>query len=101
MNPHFRKGGKAKQGSGHLWVLADYDKEESTSTTDGTIKSTEKKKIENRKSFYCQVQDTSLQANFDSSHDSSLGNDESVADCAPNEKVAEQEQDEGQNHTKT
>ena len=27
MNPHFRKGGKAKQGSGHLWVLADYDKE--------------------------------------------------------------------------
>ena len=31
MNPHFRKGGKAKQGSGHLWVLADYDKEESLS----------------------------------------------------------------------
>ena len=28
MNPHFRKGGKAKQGSGHLWVLADYDKED-------------------------------------------------------------------------
>ena len=31
MNPHFRKGGKAKQGSGHLWVLADYDKEEQLS----------------------------------------------------------------------
>ena len=31
MNPHFRKGGKAKQGSGHLWVLADYDKEDQLS----------------------------------------------------------------------
>ena len=31
MNPHFRKGGKAKQGSGHLWVLADYDKEDQIS----------------------------------------------------------------------
>ena len=27
MNPHFRKGSKAKHGSGHLWVLADYDTE--------------------------------------------------------------------------
>ena len=27
MNPHFRKGNKAKHGSGHLWVLADYDTE--------------------------------------------------------------------------
>lgn len=26
MNPHFRKGGKAKQGSGHVWVLADEGK---------------------------------------------------------------------------
>jgi hypothetical protein len=25
MNPHFRKGNKAKHGSGHLWVLADID----------------------------------------------------------------------------
>ena len=25
MNPHFRKGNKAKHGSGHLWVLADLD----------------------------------------------------------------------------
>ena len=23
MNPNFRKGGRAKQGSGHVWVLAD------------------------------------------------------------------------------
>ena len=28
MNPHFRKGNKAKHGSGHLWVLADIDEEE-------------------------------------------------------------------------
>merc|ERR1719232_1175030 len=25
MNPHFRKGNKAKHGSGHLWVLADIE----------------------------------------------------------------------------
>ena len=30
MNPHFRKGNKAKHGSGHLWVLADYDAEAET-----------------------------------------------------------------------
>ena len=23
MNPNFRKGGRAKQGTGHVWVLAD------------------------------------------------------------------------------
>ena len=23
MNPNFRKGGRAKQGSGHVWILAD------------------------------------------------------------------------------
>ena len=28
MNPHFRKGNKAKHGSGHLWVLADLDDQE-------------------------------------------------------------------------
>ena len=28
MNPHFRKGNKAKHGSGHLWVLADIDEED-------------------------------------------------------------------------
>ena len=27
MNPHFRKGNKAKHGSGHLWVLADIDED--------------------------------------------------------------------------
>ena len=28
MNPHFRKGNKAKHGSGHLWVLADIEEDQ-------------------------------------------------------------------------
>ena len=32
MNPHFRKGGKSKQGAGHVWVLA----QESGSTGDSS-----------------------------------------------------------------
>ena len=43
MNPHFRKGNKAKHGSGHLWVLADLD---DLDQDDGmTIKVTYSKKI--------------------------------------------------------
>ena len=33
MNPHFRKGNKAKHGSGHLWVLADIDEEDDLTIT--------------------------------------------------------------------
>ena len=37
MNPHFRKGNKAKHGSGHLWVLADIDEEDDITKVQNSV----------------------------------------------------------------